>query len=260
MQSLVPSPSRKLEKDTKLVIPMKNRAIIAILIAIHAPAQAAIITFGMETDLSVSSTAGDLAGATAALGLGNSGQEGSNYSITFSDGDNATITRLNTSITPIAAIASNGLGGETGRTLLPASADASLFTVTLTTSSTGVSFDSLSWALASSNSRQHRFALYDSSFAQIGSTQQTIGGTNTITVNGGATETDGSGSFDGLIAPNSTAVFYLDTGFNLSGGVGTIVTDSISLNITAVPEPSVAASFALLSASVLLRRRRSLNR
>ncbi len=97
---------------------MKNRAIIAILIATHAPTQAATITFGMETDLSVSSTIGDLAGATAALGLGNPGQEGANYSITFSDGDNATITRLGTSTTPIAAIASNGLGEKDARQMV----------------------------------------------------------------------------------------------------------------------------------------------
>ena len=214
---------------------MKIQAIFAVFTAsiLQLSAQSGVITFGMETDLSPSSTTGDVGGATVTLGLGNPGNEGTNYTITFTDGDNATITRLDTSLSPIAAIGSNGLKDETGRNLGPVSN--SLFTVEITTGSTPVSFDSLSWALDGSNDRQHRFALYNPNGGQVGKTQQTIGGTNTITVNGGATETDGSGSFNGVIPPNSTRVFYLDTGFNLAGGAPTsIITDSISVNLRPV--------------------------
>lgn len=211
---------------------MKTLALLTALVATQTSSQAANITFGMETDLSPSSTAGDVGGATATLSLGNPDQQDVNYSIAFTDGNHLFVTRLADG-TPIGFIGSNGLGGETGRNLGPV--ENAFLALEITTGSTGVSFDSLTFALDGPLSeRQSRTALYDAGGGQIGATQQATGGERTITVNRGATEADGSGSFNGIIPPNSTETFYLDTGFNIGGDADTIAFDSISLNLRPV--------------------------
>lgn len=201
--------------------------------------------------------------ASSVLSLGNPGQLDINYSNNFTHAslsDGLVVTRLATGGHPFGNLASNGLAGETGRTLGGDFAAVFKYTVTADSGYDLVlnSFTFSKTALAGGTALRSAFFYNDgTTIDQVDDTKSQVSnanGTFVFTVDGGAYK---GGTFDGTIAAGTSKTFYIDFGANLANdaSVQGINDFSFDYTVAAIPEPATFGLIAVLGGGLLFVRR-----